>query len=304
MRIGFAVPVAGPYATPENQLEIAVRAEQLGYESLWTMQRVLNPVDSPDTSYRNVPDPLITLAYLAGHTTRARLGVAVWNAPFAAPALLAQQAATLDRLSHGRLDLGLGLGWLAEELTAFGVPTARRGARLEEFLTVLRQLWTDRTERFDGEFYQLPDALVSPTPVQQPRPPILLGGGADAALRRVGRLADGWISASRHDPHDLHRSISVIKEAAERAGRDPESLRFICRAALGSPMHGPDSPLSGSHDRIRAGVAWLGEQGITEVFYDPNFDPTVVGPDVPPEVAVAKVTELLDGLAPGSALRL
>src|ERR1700742_2167444 len=144
MRIGFAVPVAGPWATPENQITVATTAERLGYQSLWTMQRLLNAPDSPPTSYRNVPDPLLTLAYLAGHTTTARLGVAVWNVPFMSPALLAKQTATLDRISHGRLDLGLGLGWLPEEFQASGVPMDRRGRRAEEFVDVLTALWTGR----------------------------------------------------------------------------------------------------------------------------------------------------------------
>jgi probable F420-dependent oxidoreductase len=298
VRIGFAVPCAGPWATPENQLVVARRAEELGYESLWTLQRILNPPDSTPTAYRGVPDPLLTLAYLAGHTSTVRLGVAEINAPFVSPALLAKQTATLDRLSHGRLELGLGLGWMAEEFTASGVPMARRGARLTEYLTVLTALWTGRAGPIDGEFYQLPEVLFGPTPVQRPRPPILLGAGADAALRRVGRLADGWISASRADAGRLDRSVTVVKQAADRAGRDPESLRFVCRAALGSPGHGPDSPLYGPYERVRENMAGLAEQGITEVFYDPNFDPAIVGPDVSPETALAKVLEMLAALAP------
>lgn len=298
MRIGFAVPCAGPWATPENQLTVARRAEELGYQSLWTLQRILNPPDSSPTSYRDVPDPLLTLAYLAGHTSTVRLGVAVVNAPFVSPALLAKQTATLDRLSHGRLELGLGLGWMTEEFTASGVPMARRGARLTEYLTVLTALWTGRAGPIEGEFYRLPDVLLGPTPVQRPRPPILLGASADAALRRAGRLGDGWVSASRADARTLGRSVAVVKEAAERAGRDPESLRFVCRAALGSPTHGPDSPLYGPYERVRDNVAGLAEQGVTEVFYDPNFDPAVVAPDVSPEAALAKVTRMLTALAP------
>ncbi|HEX3649408.1 MAG TPA: TIGR03619 family F420-dependent LLM class oxidoreductase, partial [Pseudonocardiaceae bacterium] len=278
----------------------ARRAEELGYESLWTLQRILNPPDSPETSYRNVPDPLLTLAYLAGHTSSARLGVAVLNVPFISPALLAKQTATLDRISRGRLDLGLGLGWLPEEFVASGVSTARRGARAEEFLNALSALWTGRVTPFHGEFYELPEALMAPTPVQRPRPPVLFGGGsaADTALRRVGRLADGWISASREDPKDIGRAIGVVKEAAERADRDPAALRFVVRAALGAPVHGPDSPLYGPYERIRDGVAWLGDQGVTEVFYDPNFDPSIVGPDVAPAAALDRVREMLSALAP------
>lgn len=298
MRIGFALPSAGSWATPENQLDVAGRAEALGYRSLWTLQRVLNPARSPETFYRNVPDPLLTLAFVAGHTSTARLGVAVLNLPFVSPALLAKQTATLDRISHGRLDLGLGLGWLPEEFVATGMPTARRGARAAEYLTVLSALWSGRAAPFEGEFYRLPDVVMSPTPIQQPGPPILFGGASESALRRVGRLADGWISASGHDPRTIPAAIATVRESAERAGRDPDSLRFICRAALGSPVHGPESPLYGSFDRVRDGVAWLAEQGVTEVFYDPNFDPAVVGPDVPPEAALAKVVDMMVALAP------
>src|SRR5256885_14951635 len=112
MKLGFAVPDAGAWATPANQLRIARRAEELGYESIWTLQRLLNPAGSADTTYRAVPDPLITLAYLAGQTSRIRLGVAVVNMPFYPPALLAKLAASPHQGSGGRLHLGLGLGWL------------------------------------------------------------------------------------------------------------------------------------------------------------------------------------------------
>ena len=297
MLVGFSAPVAGPWATPENQLVVAGLAEELGYRSLWTLQRILNSPDPADTSYRDVPDPLLTLAYLAGHTSTVRLGVAVLNLPFVSPALLAKQTATLDRLSHGRLDLGLGLGWLPSEFAASGVSTARRGARAVEFLDVLTSLWTGHAGPFDGEFYQLPEVSLSPTPVQRPRPPILLGGASEAALRRAGRLADGWISASRHDPHQLAPAIATVRGAAEEAGRDPDLLRFVCRVATG-PLHGPQSPLGGSYQQLRGATAWLADQGVTELFYDPNFDPAIVGADVPPATALATVTEMMTALAP------
>ncbi|HEY7813667.1 MAG TPA: TIGR03619 family F420-dependent LLM class oxidoreductase [Nakamurella sp.] len=298
MHIGFAVPVAGSWATVENQLTVARQAEALGYRSLWTLQRILNSPDPDDTSYRNVPDPLLTLAYLAGHTTSVRLGVAVLNLPFVSPALLAKQTATLDRISHGRLDLGLGLGWMPSEFVASGVSTARRGVRAEEYLAVLTALWTGRAGPFDGEFYALPDVVMTPTPVQHPRPPILLGGASETALRRDGRLADGWVSASGHDPHQLRPAITVVRQAAEAAGRDPDTLRFVCRVALGGPVHGPGSPLSGGYHQIRYATAWLADQGVTELFYDPNFDPAITGPDVAPDDAMNTVTEMMAALAP------
>jgi alkanesulfonate monooxygenase SsuD/methylene tetrahydromethanopterin reductase-like flavin-dependent oxidoreductase (luciferase family) len=126
MQLGFAVPLAGSWATPAHQVALARRAEDLVYASLWTVQRLLYPADVASADdprrwppvYRSVHDPLVTLAFLAAHTERARLGVAVLNMPWFSPLLLAKQAATLDTVSGGRLDLGLGLGWAAEEYVA------------------------------------------------------------------------------------------------------------------------------------------------------------------------------------------
>ena len=255
-RIGFGLPVSGSWATPANLLEIARRAEELRYDSLWTFQRLLHPADGDwGASYRAVQDPLISLAYVAAATERIRLGVAVVNAPFYAPIVLAKQLTTLDQVSAGRLDVGLGLGWAAEEFTAVGVAQQRRGARLDEFVDCLRAIWADDPVRFDGEFYQVPAARVDPKPVQRPHPPILLGGGAERALRRAGRLADGWISASRHDLRHIGEDIGLIKEAAGQAGRDPDALRFIVRAVIRLAEQSderPDRrPLHGSVAQVR-----------------------------------------------------
>jgi probable F420-dependent oxidoreductase len=303
LRIGFGLPVSGSWATPANLLEIARRAEELRYDSLWTFQRLLHPADGDwGASYRAVQDPLISLAYVAAATERIRLGVAVVNAPFYAPIVLAKQLTTLDQVSAGRLDVGLGLGWAAEEFTAVGVTQQRRGARLDEFVDCLRAIWADDPVRFDGEFYQLPAAMVDPKPVQRPHPPILLGGGADRALRRAGRLADGWISASRHDLRHIDGDIGLIKEAAGQAGRDPDALRFIVRAVITlaeQPDERPDRrPLRGSVAQVRDDLAELQTQGVTEVFIDLNFDPTVGSPDVDPGHAMAYAHQVLSDFAP------
>jgi probable F420-dependent oxidoreductase len=214
---GFAVPVSGGWSTPSNQVLVARRAEQLGYHSVWTLQRLINPAGSQDRTYRAVPDPLVTLAYLAGHTERVRLGVAIVNLPFYSPALLAKQVTTLDHVSGGRLDLGVGLGWMPEEFAAAGVPMERRGARGEEFLAAMRSLWSGGPSEFHGAFYDHPPVVMEPGPLQRPEPPILLGGAAEPALRRAGRLAAGWVSASRADPTTLGTSVRIVREAAERA---------------------------------------------------------------------------------------
>ncbi|KAB2348978.1 TIGR03619 family F420-dependent LLM class oxidoreductase [Actinomadura rudentiformis] len=291
MHIGFAVPVSGAWATPAHQVQVAQRAEELGYHSLWTLQRLVNPAGSEDDTYRNVPDPFVTLAYLAGFTRTARLGVAVVNLPYFSPALLAKQAATLDHVTGGRLDLGLGLGWMREEFAAAGAPYERRGARAEEFLAALRTLWHDEVSEFHGEFYDFPPVRMDPAPLQS-EVPILLGGASEPALRRAGRLAAGWVSSSRADPLALGRSIGIVREAAAKAGRDADALRFVCRAAV---RPGPRRrPLTGTYDEIRDDFAAIARQGVTELFVDVNFDPRVAEP----HEAMRLASEALDAFAP------
>jgi probable F420-dependent oxidoreductase len=295
--IGFGLPVAGAWADAATIARVAARAEELGYHSVWTFQRLLVGADQElDPVYRSVLDPLIALAFAAARTTRIRLGVAVINMPFIEPVVLAKQAASLDRLSGGRLDLGLGGGWSPVEFTATGASARRRGARAEEYLAVLRTLWGDEVSRFAGEFYTVPPARMSPKPVQRPGPPVLLGGSAPAALRRAGRAADGWISRSATDLSRIADDIAVVWGAAREAGRDPTATRIVCRGVL---RLGPRAGLlSGSPDQVRADVAWLAEQGVTELFYDLNWDPLIGSPDADPAAATDRAEEIADALAP------
>ncbi|MFE9206345.1 TIGR03619 family F420-dependent LLM class oxidoreductase [Micromonospora sp. NPDC007230] len=302
MEIGFAVPVSGSWATPEHLIHVARRAEQLGYHSLWTFQRLLVPADLAwSETYHSVQDPLTTLAFLAAHTGRIRLGVAVLNMPFLSPVVLAKQAATLDILAGGRLDVGLGLGWADEEYQATGASRHQRGRRAEEFLTVLRTLWRDEVAAHDGAFYQVPPTRMQPKPVQRPHPPILLGGHAPAALDRAGRLADGWVSGSQADLKGIGEAVATVKAAAIGAGRDPEALRFVCRGAVRVRAASPPDrePLTGTLDQIRSDLGALAAAGITELFVDLNFDPEVGSPRADPYASLRRADEVLDALAPG-----
>jgi probable F420-dependent oxidoreductase len=304
VEIGFAAPVAGSWATPDNQVHVARRAEDLGYASLWTFQRLLYPAEPQGprwrSPYRSVVDPVVTLAYLAGHTSRIRLGVAVLNMPFFSPVLLAKQLTTLDIVSEGRLDVGLGLGWAREEYAAVGTPYEKRGQRAEEFLQVLRQLWTEPVVDFHGEFYTVPAARFAPRPVQQPHPPLLLGASADPALRRAGRLADGWVSSSGADLTRIGVSIGKVRAAAEEAGRDPDALRFVTRGVVRVRPAGQAErlPLSGTFEEIRGDFELLGEQGVTEMFIDLNFDPEIGSPDADPAASMRRAEDVLTAFAP------
>jgi probable F420-dependent oxidoreductase len=300
MKIGFGAPVSGSWATPANMLSIARRAEELGYHSLWAFQRLLYPVGHPmGPGYRSVSDPIVTLSYLAGVTSRVRLGLAVVNLPFYSPALLAKQLATLQDVSGGRLDAGLGLGWLPEEFVASDVPMQGRGRRAVEYLQVLRRLWSEEIISHKGEFYQIPPSHQDPKP--RPAPAVLLGGTAEVALRRAGELADGWISSSRADLSRIQDQIYIVKDAARAAGRDPEALRFICRGVTkvreaGLPGR---APLTGSLDEIRGDVEALAGTGVTELFHDLNFDPEIGSPDADAATSMRRAEDALAALAPG-----
>jgi probable F420-dependent oxidoreductase len=256
--LGFGLPVSGRWATPDTLRRTARRAEALGYASLWTFQRVLYPASGElGPSHRSVLDPVVPLAYVAGHTDRIRLGTATICAPFTAPALLAKTLTSLDVLCGGRLTAGLGMGWMPQEYAAAGVPFERRGARMDEYLRCLEALWTQDPVEFAGEFYTVPRSHIGPPPVQRPHPPVLLGGSATPALRRAGRLAQGWIAGSGQDLTDLGARIATMRAAA----RDPEAVQIVIRRTL---------------DGMR-GLALdeLAAQGVTEVILDLNLSPGV-----------------------------
>jgi probable F420-dependent oxidoreductase len=299
VKVGFALPVSGSWATPDTIAHVARRAEELGYQSLWTFQRLLSPVDGAwGENYRSVTDPLVTLGYVSAVTSRVRLGVAVINMPFVSPVLLAKQATTLDILSGGRLDLGLGLGWSEEEYIASSTTKKGQARRGEEFVSVLKALWTEDPVEHTGEFYRLPRTEFAPRPVQRPHPPILLGGMAEPALQRAGRIADGWVSSSRADLATIGDSIRLVKQAAEAAGRDPRRLRFVCRGVVKVRETGQRAPLTGTLEQIRSDLAVVAEAGVTELFVDLNFDPEIGSPSADPRISLGRAETVLEALAP------
>jgi probable F420-dependent oxidoreductase len=303
--IGFALPVSGAWATPANVVAVARAADERGFRTLWTFQRVLYPTafELPAV-YRSVLDPLVVLGFAAAVTDRARLGLAVVNGPFYAPAVLAKQLTAIDVLSEGRLDAGIGLGWSEDEYAAAGVPMAGRGRRFDEWLDCLDRLLTEDPVSFDGEHYSVPRSHVGPLPVQRPRPPILVGGGAERALRRAGSRGDGWISSSRASLDDIRAGVVAVRDAAEQAGKAREAVRCIVRGVTvvrdTAPAEGR-VPLQGSTDQIRDDLGTFAALGVDEVFLDLNFDSDDVGnPAADPARAMDKAHAVLEACAPGS----
>ncbi|WP_041841353.1 LLM class flavin-dependent oxidoreductase [Actinoplanes friuliensis] len=299
MLISCGCPVSGVWADPLSVTGFAMRAEELGYHTLWSFQRLLAGADQNLAPvYQSVLDPLLALTYAAARTTQIRLGVAVINLPYVSPTYLAKQASTLDVLSGGRFDLGLGTGWSEVEFAATGSDPNPRGRRTEEYLAVLRTLFRGGQVSHAGEFYTVPPSVMAPPPVQAGGPPILLGGTADVALRRAGRIADGWVSSSKASLDDIARGTQIVRRAAEESGRDPDSVRIIVRGVVQAGLRDDNVPLSGTWDQIRGGARLYEEAGVTELFYDLNWDPFIGSPDGDPRAAGERAEEILTALTP------
>jgi len=213
----------------EELTEAAQLAERLGFESLWVGEHILTPVQvapnypgatgkppfAPDSRFT---EPFATLAHLGAVTSRVRLGTGILILPLHAPLSIARSIATVDVLSGGRVSLGLGVGWMREEFDAVGQDFTTRGRRMDEMLAVLDTLFTQSRPRFDGEFYTLPEMGFEPKPVQQPRPPFLVGGSSDVALRRAARLGDGWYGGNE-PPDQVAGTIEKLHRFREEYGR-------------------------------------------------------------------------------------
>jgi probable F420-dependent oxidoreductase len=213
---------------PAQLGEVARLAEDLGFESLWVGEHVAVPYEAsggypggkppfrPDSHF---VEPFSALAYLAGVTTRVRLGTGVAIFPIRAPIHLARQIATVDVVSCGRLSLGIGVGWLRDEFEIAQAPWDRRGARLDECLQILDALFNEERPGHHGEFYEMPEIGFEPKPIQRPHPPFLIGGGSEAALRRAARIGDGWYGGGG-TPEQAAEWVRRLADMRAEAGRE------------------------------------------------------------------------------------
>jgi probable F420-dependent oxidoreductase len=229
----------GVCADPQNAARVARAAEQAGFESLWTGEHVVlpDPQAPPSPSPPETPflDPAVALAAVATHTTKVRLGTGIIILPQRNPLVLAKELATVDVVSGGRLIFGLGAGYLEPEFAALGVPFAGRGPRTDEYIEVMRALWTQEQPSFAGEHVSFAGIQAMPRPVQKPHPPIVVGGMSAAALRRAVARGDGWYGFALD--HDATRAcVAGLEEAAEgtprREGLGPLEITVTPRGRL------------------------------------------------------------------------
>ncbi len=284
MRIGFALPNIGPVATPEAVIAVAERAEQLGYDSLWTIERLLYPVKlqrpypvTADGSlpevYKHALDPLEALTFAAARTTKIALGTSVLDIPYYNPVMLARRLTTLDFLSKGRVRVGLGLGWNKDRWMP-QVGTSASAARWQmNSCRSSKPFGLPTPLNFTGKFYQAPESYIGPKPVQKPPPPIYMGAFVPRALKRLATYADGWNPVGM--PLDgMAQMFDSIKQLAKEAGRDPSRIELVIRAhpeIADKPLGKERSLFSGSVDQIKEDIAGCRNIGAHEIHFDPTF---------------------------------
>lgn len=237
MKFGIAFANTGPLVEPGAAAAFAQAAEAHGFESLWTVEHVVVPSGyespypysadgkMPGREDSPIPDPLIWLAYVAAATRRIRLATGILILPQRNPVVLAKEVATLDHLSGGRVALGIGVGWLAEEFAAIGVPFDERGARTDDHVAALRALWGEAPASHHSRYTDFTDCIVRPRPVNGSIP-IHVGGHSRAAAQRAGRLGDGFFPVSRGSYDELAGLYDLVRSTAKAEGRDASTIEM------------------------------------------------------------------------------
>jgi probable F420-dependent oxidoreductase len=296
LKVGITLPQAGQQATRENVIHIAQNAESEGFDSLWVFERLLWPINpqtpypaTPDGSlpneYQIILDPLETLTYVVAKTNKIALGTSVMDILFHSPVILARRFATLDLLSEGRAIAGLGIGWSKDEYQASNIPFKDKGERANEFLQVLKRIWTDDVVEFKGKYYNIPASKIGPKPVQKPHPPIYMGGFSPNTYSRIVNYdTNGWLGLIGGPLEYLDNIIKTIQNIANKANKDPNRFRVILltypnvdinsRNQSGTTSQGQRFPLTGTIDQIGSDIERIKQIGVDHIVFGYNFIPT------------------------------
>lgn len=281
MKFGVMFANAGPFGFPDHLENLARTAEEVGIESIWTVEHVVVPVDyrskypysesgrMPGPESIPIPDPIIPLAFAAAVTKKLRLATGVVILPQRHPLYVAKEMATLDVLSGGRAILGVGIGWLQEEFDAVGIPFTERAPRTNEAIRAIRSLWQETPQAFNGRFYKWGPVESNPKPVQKPGVPIVVGGHAEGAARRAARYGDGFFPA-RGDRQTLTKLLAVLREECAKIQRKPEEIEITAGA-------GGTNPTSSTVDLDLDTVRRYQDMGVTRLtIAPPGFDKDAV----------------------------
>jgi len=255
MKFGVCIPHYGRPIDVDGLTEMAVQAEQMGFDSVWVTDHIIVPHVIPgrtDIVYRqNMLEPLSLLTHLGAVTTRVKIGTSVVILPYRNPIILAKAIATADVLSRGRVIFGAAVGWMEGEFQALNAPFADRGRVSNEYLELLKELWSNPTPAFQGKYFQVSEVTFSPMPVQQPHPPIWIGGRSRRGVRRAVEYGDYW-HPSQMGPAELAKNAAYMRRYSASVGRtDPPQLS--CRVTLnfsGPAASNERPPLQGTTEDI------------------------------------------------------
>jgi probable F420-dependent oxidoreductase len=285
MKIGFALPQIGAIAGPEAITRVAQRAEELGFDSLWVLDRLLWPLKPqapyPATAdgslprqYDRVMDPLDTLTFAAAKTQRVALGTSVLNLPWYNPVLLARRLATIDVLSGGRLRVGLGIGWSPDEYEAVGARFKTRGKMADEYVRALKTIWMTDPVEFEGTGYKVAKSVINLKPVQKPHPPIYMAAFTPASMQRAARESNGWFPVGV-PLTAIGPMFEQIRAMAREAGRTTP-LGLIIRGNVefrNSTPAGGRADFTGTIEQIAGDIAATRQLGADELVLDLQFSP-------------------------------
>jgi probable F420-dependent oxidoreductase len=258
VKLGICLPHYGRPIEPSRLVQLAVRAEEAGLDSLWVTDHVILPRDLALIYRSDMLDPLAVLPWLAGVTERIALGTSVIVLPYRSPLPVAKLLASVDVLSGGRLIVGVAVGWVEGEFEALGVPFRERGRRTDEAIELFRAVWTQEYPEIRTAGHHLTGVKASPMPLQKPRPPILVGGASDAALQRVARLGDGW-HASGMPPATFRAGALAVANHWKDAKREGEPQLSLRIPILIDGIHRPavDAALLGTRHVLRGPVTGI-----------------------------------------------
>jgi probable F420-dependent oxidoreductase len=268
-------------------------SEESGFDSVWVLERLLWPVNpqspypaTPDGSlpsaYQSVLDPLDTLSFVAANTDKISLGTSVIDALFHNPVVLGKRFATLDILSEGRAICGLGIGWSKDEYQASNIPFKNRGKREDEFIQILKRIWTEDVVEFKGEYYTIPPSKIGPKPVQKPHIPIFIGGFTPNTFSRIVNYdTNGWLGVLFGPFDQLQSTINAMKELAIKSKKDSNSFRVILLTypniqESGNSAGGQRFPMTGTIEEIGADIKVIKDMGIEHIvlgfFFSPKYE--------------------------------
>src|SRR5918996_98797 len=307
MQIGLRLPQTGRnQATKENIVYLAKQAENAGFRSLWVLERLLWPINPqnpyPGTRDGKFPDdwqyifdPLETLIFVAANTSKITLGTSVVDMLFHNPVILARRFVTLDVVSEGRAIAGLGIGWSKDEYQVSDIPFRNRGKRADEYIQILKRIWTEDIVEFKGQFYNIPASKIGPKPLQKPYIPIYLGGYSQKTFARIANYdIKGWLGGVGGPLEQLESPIKTIKNNAKNANKDPNNFKTIlltfpnlADSKSQTPIEESQRyPLTGTIDQIGNDIKRIKDMGIDHIILSLNFQP--VGKDIDSAIEITK----------------